>query len=710
MDKILEPDKLNSDDEKIELMIVNKCPLRNIIKGTQDRVNYVIKKIEGEVIKAHRLNIQIDQYLEMYLLHKYSNNEEFPKINSIFIKAIIRTLTVRDNIDAGAPPSEATKILLAELKKFHEEHYSKCIKKYDIINDTKMNFIMAYESNDIIKNIETNISEHFIDHVKKFVNISFNVHHIIDDIMAMKIDDKMKKYMKQLFYAEIKTVTDDLLRLDDNFTSNSKYHKWLKEHRKNIIRKKSFCKGSVYYDICKNSQDYLKSMFYINKEFEKLNKGHIKDTLFIKKANKAITECLKRNNEDIALFNVIPKRTNIIPKYITFDTAELVQLLCDNNKISYYLNNITKECDNIWKKDFRINSKEFKRKNYKFHHMIKTDGIGCSVLLIKTIKGKAINITPKMSRETGAKIKAQDKYIDNIALKDRDKKKIVIDPNMGDLIYCLLKEVQIGEPIPIGALSTQSQREGMNEVIFRYTQKQRQHEIGTKKYNSIFKLKSETMYGINSVKDIESELSIHNSKTTDFEKKKEYCKKKNEINRILFKYYEEPIFRKIKLNKYINTQKSESKMLVNFKKKYGSPKDYIIVVGDWSGKNVKGKEPVISKRLRTIFRRAGYSVYLIDEYNTSKKCNECCGECEIFMDREIKDKRGNKQIVKCWGLVRCKNGKCNMIHNRDKNSTLNMSKIITSIMSGKGRPPEYLQTNIHTKPCGINKFYEPQTV
>ena len=58
-------------------------------------------------------------------------------------------------------------------------------------------------------------------------------------------------------------------------------------------------------------------------------------------------------------------------------------------------------------------------------------------------------------------------------------------------------------------------------------------------------------------------------------------------------------------------------------------------------------------------------------------------------EKTIKDKKGEKKVVKCWGLLRCKNEKCQMIHNRDKNSALNMSKIVKNILNGLGRPKEY---------------------
>ena len=62
---------------------------------------------------------------------------------------------------------------------------------------------------------------------------------------------------------------------------------------------------------------------------------------------------------------------------------------------------------------------------------------------------------------------------------------------------------------------------------------------------------------------------------------KKYIQKKNEVNIKLFKFYENYIFRKLKLNSYINRLKSEQKLITRFKKIFGESKDTIICIGDW---------------------------------------------------------------------------------------------------------------------------------
>ena len=279
----------------------------------------------------------------MYLIYKYNKNEEFPEIDDIFIKSIIKTLTKRQDT-RGKPPSENTKKLLEELKEFYSKEYKKCIIDEDIQENTKLNFIMAYEAIDILTAIKNNIKEHFFDYINKFVNTSLNLKSKIKEINDnKKLNKDEKKELRNQIYKEFRQIKKDLVKIDDKYESDKKYHKWINGHRKNIVRKDKFTKDSVDYDLCSNTQDYLKSLFYMNKELEQINEENIKE-----------------NKEEIKLFQIIPQRTNIKPKYLTLDTAGLINLTISENSIKY-LSDIGKYQENLWIKILRLikkNSKE----------------------------------------------------------------------------------------------------------------------------------------------------------------------------------------------------------------------------------------------------------------------------------------------------------------------------------------------------------------
>jgi hypothetical protein len=80
--------------------------------------------------------------------------------------------------------------------------------------------------------------------------------------------------------------------------------------------------------------------------------------------------------------------------------------------------------------------------------------------------------------------------------------------------------------------------------------------------------------------------SVSNKKGFSIIKFKEYIKKKSETNGKLPTFYQQYIFRKLKLNSYINMKKSEQRMLNNFKKIFGPEKDTIVYFGDFEQKNI----------------------------------------------------------------------------------------------------------------------------
>jgi hypothetical protein len=58
-------------------------------------------------------------------------------------------------------------------------------------------------------------------------------------------------------------------------------------------------------------------------------------------------------------------------------------------------------------------------------------------------------------------------------------------------------------------------------------------------------------------------------------------------------------FKSITRNTFTNTQRSESTMSNNFEEKFGSPKETVVIAGDYDngGCHMKGKQPTTNKRL-----------------------------------------------------------------------------------------------------------------
>jgi len=369
--------------------------------------------------------------------------------------------------------------------------------------------------------------------------------------------------------------------------------------------------------------------------------------------------------------NVFPMRKEIIPKHIKLDTTTLVHLLIDNSNAKHgtkskylFKGNLKRYEDNIWKFFFRTERQCFRKKNYSFHHMIETDGVSCSILLLRNdLIGKRIRMKKIPNREL---------YIDEIkdytALKN--KKIVGIDPNMADLLYCVDGDTK-------------------QRNHYRYTQNQRRKETKLKKYSKIilqYKKECKTK-----IIELETELSKYNRKTLQIDKFKEYIKKKNQVNNLLFDFYEKYIFRKLKLNSYLNILKSEQKLINRFIKIFGTPNETIIAIGDFEQKkHRKYKEPIKGKGFRNMFRKNGFNVYLVDEFRTSCRCSNCCcdsGECRKFkICRNPKPMKNNS--ILCHGVLMCKT--CGALWNRDENSSRNIYKIAKKIITN-GERPNYLK-------------------
>jgi hypothetical protein len=657
---------MNPDD--YDLMKSNKDSLNNIIRnikiGTDKKT--AIDVIQDAVYRTNKIVIHTYNFLKLYILHLYDNEFDIPLIDDHFVKMIMRVISTRKDNRGGSKSNKKTINATSKLISFYNKFYRKTINKDDVVTIDKLGYLLAYEAIDIVKNINNNIKEHFVDHVHKFVNVTFNWKSRIAEInKRTDKNNEEKKQLRKKLYEEFFNIKKDLLNVEnDKMGSLKKYHIWIKDIKYDIIPNKNmYQKNSINYDVCCNPQDYLKNMIYLNKELDLMN------------------------NEDnpIKLFNVLPLRTRIIPNYVTLDTASLVSLFVQTNQKNYYMN-IKKKHKELWKRYFFTNKRVFKKGKFQFSYMIKTDGVACTILFIKLDPdNNPIKITKKKIIDNDKLKESTDKqYIENQVNVKKSLGKnnyVVIDPNLSDLMYCMDKDGN----------------------KFRYTQNQRRLETRNKKYNKIIeKINTETIIDGKTVKEIESELTKYNSKTCHFNEFMKYLKIKNKINRCLFKQYQEKIYRKLKWNRFINTQKSESKMLNNFEKAYPNTESTIVIIGDYDkGSNhMKGKEPCITKKLRKILRKR-YRVYLINEFRTSKLCNKCHCEVENFLKRESKKPKDHGKEILVWGLVRCTNDNCSQvtirnkkvtvrsIYNRDTNAVLNMLNIVKSLIKTGKRPDIY---------------------
>lgn len=364
---------------------------------------------------------------------------------------------------------------------------------------------------------------------------------------------------------------------------------------------------------------------------------------------------------------IVPMRRSLIPSYITIDT---------NIFKRSFGNLIRKHPLDVWKNIRSVIEGEFGHKEGFVFTSLKTDGVGCSVVFTVPNKWVKGSVRPK-------KVKFDEKYFEDLKSygEFKDKKIVGIDPNKGNLVYCF-----------------------DGEKTLRYTQDERRKHCKVKRYRAIRKEK-EDAYVCPDNRTIRGDLKDmmkYNSRSCDPDEFETYLRHKNDFNSRYQDVYKALDFRKLKRNREMNEKRSEARFMSRFRETYGA--DAVVVFGDWEERPgfLRGKEPTKGKGMRSILRRAGFTVYLLDEFRTSKLCHKCHAadgsghenESNVFRRADPRPwKQGKSQYI--WGLLRCKNERCRCVHNRDFNSASNILRIARTIIDTGERPQVFRRT----KPC-----------
>jgi hypothetical protein len=132
---------------------------------------------------------------------------------------------------------------------------------------------------------------------------------------------------------------------------------------------------------------------------------------------------------------------------------------------------------------------------------------------------------------------------------------------------------------------------------------------------------------------LETELSQLSTSTGSFiGDHTAYLQRASRVRHQLYAYYSQPRFLNLKWKVFRKTQRSDAKLTNAFKAKYGN--NAVALFGNWNGGQTR-RYQVSTKGvgMRRTFRKAGISVLLVSECNTSKKCYDCkqveTGKCII---------------------------------------------------------------------------------
>ena len=675
-----------------------KTSLKSIVKYP-----WILPMIENAINRMNKIVIHTLQFIKLYYLDQLFNYNNIVSINKEFINCIMKVICVRNK--KGRKCSNAKNSIMQQLKIFFNNNYKQYMLN-EHLSYTNLNTVMDYETINIETVFKNHIINNFSQYMYKYINDMLDVSKHINDIKNNITNATQQKLEIRHYRKEIRQLKNDILNTTNK--CNIKYNN-IKNFIRTIILPQNIKNNkSLIYNVHTTPLMYLPTLIYMSIQSEINGKKPI---------------------------NCFPLRKNTIPKYITLDTTSIIHLLINKetmlripwlDKKSYYttkgvLKNNKKE---IWNYFFKINKKCFKKKGYCFKYMINTDGIGCSILLIRN---DLYYPTKKMLVRTVKKPKSymECPYINKISDTEKEQLKtynvVGIDPGKQDLLYCTNGKIDI--------VKRNNGKSKHKITTFRYSQNQRRFETKSKKYKKIREqLKKNTLIAdrniltiinkqfsynkyINkiSIKQLESLLCNTLSKSCLLDKVKDYIKKKSIIH-ITSDFYKNEIMRKLKWYTFINTQKSESKLINNFKKKFGNPKKTIVCIGDWSNdKQMKYQEPTKGKSFRKLFKRNGYKTYLVDEYNTSKKSYINGEDLEKFKKR--KNSRPHKNnIIEVHGLLRSKSVPSDkpskvVLFNRDVNGCLNIRKKAIYAINNKKLPKHLTRIKQQNQQDCIDEIY-----
>ena len=567
-----------------------KTSLKSILKN----YNEIQPEINKLVIKCNDIVIQTYQFIRLYLLYKYHNNQSLPIINEKFILYCIKTQGIRDNRGKKAKDTD----LLDELEDFYNKEFQPLIQK-EKYNLKNLSFLLPYLAIQINTCLETNIKEHYLQHLLRFINITTK------DLT----DDKSIKFKLKNAILNKKEIPEEFVE-------------WYNQHKSSITPTE--IKKSIYYDVKAYPYKFIPCLFYMNSILEQ---------------------------KEAKLFQPIPLRNNIVPKYITIDTACLINLFAAKGNKGKLLTKLKESKDIIWSQVFRLNKKIFKNKEYIFNYQIQTDGIGVSLSFIRNDL-----VDKKYGSKTEKIVEDNYRYIEDCngnELRIFDNKNIVgCDPGKKFLTYMIDK----------------------NNNTLKYSSAQRRVESLAKRNSRILLTEKKK----NNIIEKETLLSELNSKTIDYQKFKDYIKEKTKLNNELQEFYITDLWRKMKWRQFVYSRKSEDKFLNNIKNVFGD--NIVIAYGDWSrSSQMKHFMPTKNKGIRKLIEKK-YETISIHEYNTSKKCSDCLEDLNYM-------KHNNKKTFRHLCCHKClsSENKQTAFKTRDANSAINIMNIFKYYCLNKER-------------------------
>jgi len=685
--------------------------------------------------RSNYISFLCSHFIRLYVLHKFNNSKTIPNIDKQFILIVFSVLS---KPTSGKPMNSENQTMYDELDDFYKKHFSKLIEnnKFDSVN---LPHIWNYIATEMATSYTNNIRFNFIKYLNQFVNCLF----IKKECEISKRTEtevrKDKPFMKSIMNIKL-----DLLNGTNK--SDEKFHNWIKSVRENFLPQVETGIETINDDVNINPFKYWKVMLKMNQILE---------------------------NNGMKMFQPVPLKSEFNNGYLLFDTLAIRDIFEENG-----IHKIDKTDEQLWNYYFPINFNKFKIKGYRFINLISTDGTSVSILFVENSEYPKIQeknkIFAEKRKETATKkqeLSEEDykKYLkskkeetkknsaeqqkkrykikreakeafsklpkkeqEEIQLKIRLKNNefnYIEDVVHVDNILEMLKEafklgnIATGDPGMVAPITLGKKNKNKFD-IFSYTCQQRLKGTKRIKYNKLRIHKYTKMINNDNLTIIlENKLKEYSNKTTGYHTFSHCIWLKLQLLKLIekkvFEEYQK-YNQKLRWFAYINKRRHEDELLNTIEKKFG--KNLIIIIGDWDyTSGIKHKSVPNIGLLRLLRKR--FQVYLINEFNTSKKncktlvdnknliceCNPSKRELKkhklenekIRETNEKNKEHGIKEIVlekpelkpeikeiHRVFTFKMSNERLGCI-NRDVNSVINMMNIVEHLLEYKSRPKEF---------------------
>ena len=652
-----DPDSTSENHQNFRTV---KVPLKKVLKHYE----LIHPKIEDTVLRANQLASVGYEFMKLYVLHRFEHGEELPKINDQLLTKIFRLI---GRGGSGGKPPKADTATTDSLTRFYHDHILPIYPEK--VFTKNMSYVIGPMKKEMVKCFDTNLSTHFGDYVRKYVNVTFKIP-AQNEIRERFPDKADRKPHYQALNKEIADVKWDLFNLKCD-KSDPKYHRWLTEQIAWLFPFKRLVKNqNVAYDVKANTQRYLKPALMISRQIERLGRKP---------------------------YQVMPLRSSFVPKAITLDTSGLVEVINDTKKRVYKFgytkmsNNAKKYQKHTWKEALKLECRglfEDSRKekwkgqndaplsDFVFRNHISTDGVSANILFIHKdhAEKKYGEKIPEYDDSKDCEPTRLNSLTRAECVKYQDRVMIGIDPGKCDLF------TMASCRDPGAAKDSDKYR------LHSFSNRRRQHETYAHRSREVL-YAEKRKHGITS---IETELSKNTKKgTMDFATYKRHLVAKGEVKGALDSFYQRPLFRKLALRRYCATISSEARMLNDIEARFGEASTLLLGLGNWSSNDaanrVKGCNATPNKRFTKLLKRR-FDVVSVDEFNTSKLYNK---DPSVELENVMVKRKGCKRRRRCHRLLTPKRNPNGVIVNRDSNAAKNILHLLEEHILYQRRPAAF---------------------